>query len=147
MFSVYEKFKKIISDQDRKIRQQQEKIQRLKQREKEKAQRIKQRGQKKIQHLKQQERERTQRLKQREQKKREKVMERVRVKGRSGYVKRRSRLDLKRKHKNGTVKLKRRSEDKPRYWTTSSGGGQRSLEPLEQDSRTNSQGFKSLVKT
>ena len=67
--NVYEKFKKVIAEQNKKIRQQEEKIRWLKQREEEKARRTKQK-----------ERERLQRLKQKEQEKREKAMEQVRKK-------------------------------------------------------------------
>ena len=69
--NVYEKFKKLIADQKKKIRQQEEKIQRLKQREEEK-----------VRLLREKEREKINLLKQREKDKREKAMEQIRTKER-----------------------------------------------------------------
>ena len=68
MFSVYDTFRKIISDRDQKIRQQQEKIQRLERQAQERTQRFRQK-----------EREKTQRLRQQERAKREKAMEQIRL--------------------------------------------------------------------
>ena len=67
--NIYEKFKKVIAEQNKKIRRQEEKIRQLKQREEEKAR-----------HTKQKEREKLQRLKQKEREKREKAIEQVRKK-------------------------------------------------------------------
>lgn len=87
--SVYDKFRKIISDQDRKIRQQQEKIRRLKQREQERIQRLKKREQEKIRRLRQQKQEKIQRLRQRERVKRENAMEQIRTRERLRFQKQR----------------------------------------------------------
>ena len=64
---VSEKFRKLFADQQKKIQQQEEQIQRLKQREQEKARLFRAK-----------EREKIQRLKQREQEKRQKAMEQIR---------------------------------------------------------------------
>ena len=72
--NVYEKFKKLIEDQKKTIRQQEEKIQRLKQREEEKIRLLRVKEQEKIRHLKQ-----------REKAKREKAMEQIRQRERRKF--------------------------------------------------------------
>ena len=74
--SVYEKFRKIISEQNKNVQQQEEKVRR----HEEKARQLKQREEEKVRRIKQKEREILQRLEQREQEKREKALEQVRRK-------------------------------------------------------------------
>ena len=107
--NTYEKFKKIIADQNKKIRRQEEKIRQLKQREEEKARRLKQKEEEKIRRIKQKERERLQRLKQKEQEKREKAMERVRKKEQRKFLQMRKKEELVRKRENQT-RLKKETQ-------------------------------------
>ena len=96
--NVSEKFRKIISEQNKKIRQQEEKIRQLKQREEEKVRRTKQKEQ-----------ERIQRLKQKEQEKREKAMEQVRRKEQRKFQQIRKKEELVRKREN-QARLKKETQ-------------------------------------
>ena len=98
--NVYEKFRKIIAGQNKKIRQQEEKVRQLKQREEEKARRTKQK-----------ERERLQRLKQKEREKREKAIEQVRKKELRKFQQMRKKEEDMRKREEG----ERRRETKREY--------------------------------
>ena len=100
--NVYEKFKKIIADQNEKIRQ-------LKQREEEKIRQLKQKEKEKVRHLKQKERERLQRLKQQEHEKQEKAMERVRKKEQRKFLQMRGKEELVRKREN-QARLKKETQ-------------------------------------
>ena len=104
--NVYEKFRKIIVEQNKKIRQQEEKIRQLKQREEEK-----------IRRTKQKERERLQRLKEKEQEKREKAMEQVRKKKLRKFQQMRKKEEdmRKREEKKRRREIKKEYERKERF--------------------------------
>ena len=103
--NTYEKFRKIIADQNKKIQQQEEKIRR----QEEKARQLKQREEEKVRRIKQKERERIQRLKQREQEKREKTLEQVRRKEQRKFQLMREREELMRKRES-QAKLKKETQ-------------------------------------
>ena len=104
--NVYEKFRKIIVEQNKKIRQPEEKIRQLKQREEEK-----------IRRTKQKERERLQRLKEKEQEKREKAMEQVRKKELRKFQQMRKKEEdmRKREEKKRRREIKKEYERKERF--------------------------------